>query len=200
MKFFVTDERIGNISKSMLDRLPIADQSSLVFRLLKHLPLREISIRGSLRLELRIVRRISKETRSLNRRPMTSLNVEFSAVLHCFGVGEGRSSLSKLALGLIERRLKRPRIDLEKELALLHRRTLLIALLQEVAGDLRPHVSIDQTVKRANPIPINRNILLLNLRHFDVRSAGRRTHSLFGGPKRSNNQSDDDQAKNSADQ
>jgi len=89
---------------------------------------------------------------------------------------------------------------LEKELALLHRRALLIALLQEVASDLRPDVSIDQTVKRTNPLRINWNIFLLNLRHLDIRSAGRRTHSLLVRPKGSNNQSEHDQAKNSADQ
>src|SRR5580692_7501161 len=33
MKFFVTDERIGNISKGLLDRLSVCDQSLLVFRL-----------------------------------------------------------------------------------------------------------------------------------------------------------------------
>jgi hypothetical protein len=73
-------------------------------------------------------------------------------------------------------------------------------LLQKVASDLRPDVSIDKTVKRANPLPIDWNILFLNLRHLDIRSAWRRTHSLLGRPKGSNNQSEHDQAKNSADQ
>ena len=129
-----------------------------------------------------------------------ALDVKFSPTLHCFGIGERGLRLSKLALSLIECRLKRPRIDLEKELALLNKSPLLIALLQQVAGDLCPDVSIDQTVKRANPLHINRNILLLNLRHLDIRSAWRRTHSLLVRPNGSNNQSEHDQAKNSADQ
>src|SRR5579863_284600 len=33
MKLFITDERIGNFSKSVLDRFPVADQSLLVFGL-----------------------------------------------------------------------------------------------------------------------------------------------------------------------
>ncbi len=33
MKFLVTDERVRNVSKSVLDRFPVADQSLLVFGL-----------------------------------------------------------------------------------------------------------------------------------------------------------------------
>jgi hypothetical protein len=33
MKFLVTDERVGDISKGLLDRLSVGDQSLLVFRL-----------------------------------------------------------------------------------------------------------------------------------------------------------------------
>src|ERR1700691_725285 len=33
MKLFVTDERVGNVSESLLDRLSVCDESLLVFRL-----------------------------------------------------------------------------------------------------------------------------------------------------------------------
>jgi hypothetical protein len=43
-------------------------------------------------------------------------------------------------------------------------------------------VSIDQTVRRANPFSINRNIFPLNLRCLDIRSAWRRrTHCCLYG-------------------
>jgi len=48
-----------------------------------------------------------------------------------------------LSFRLIEHCLKRPRINLEEELALLNERTLLIILLQQVAGDLCFDVGVD---------------------------------------------------------
>ncbi len=110
---------------------------------------------------------------------LVALDVKFGPTLNRFGVGERGLRLSQLAFSLIERGLKRPRIDLEKELALLNRSPFLIALLQQVASNLRPDVSIDQTIKRANPLRINRNILLLNLHDLDIGSAWRRAHSLL---------------------
>ena len=56
------------------------------------------------------------------------LYVELSSALNRFGVGELRFGLRQLPLGLVESRLKRPRIDLEEELALLDESPFLIAL------------------------------------------------------------------------
>jgi hypothetical protein len=96
------------------------------------------------------------------------LDIKFRPALYRLRVGESCLSLSKLALGLIQRRLKRPRVDLEKELALLNKSTLLIALLQQIAGDLRSHVGVHQSIERTNPFRINRNIFLLDLNDLDI--------------------------------
>ena len=49
---------------------------------------------------------------------LVSLHVKIRPALHCYGIGECGLRLCQLALGLVEGRLKRPRIDLEKKLTL----------------------------------------------------------------------------------
>jgi len=92
---------------------------------------------------------------------LVALDVKFGPTLNRFGVGERGLRLGKLALSLIERRLERPWIDLEKELALLNESPLLIALLQQVASDLRPDVSVDESVEGTNPFGVDGNIFFL---------------------------------------
>ena len=73
----------------------------------------------------------------------------------------------------------------------------LVALPHQVAGDLRSDVGIHESVERADPLAINRNILLLNLHDLNVRrSAGLSRYVLW--VDRSNNQADDEQANRSA--
>ena len=130
--------------------------------------------------------------RLLFRQWLVALDVEFGPALHRCCVCERSLRLRKLTLRLIERCLKRPRIDLEKELAMPDKSPFLITLLQQVATHLRPDVRIDQPVKRANPVPINRNILFLNRSHFDIRSVWRRAHGLLRRQNASHNQSERD--------
>jgi hypothetical protein len=51
-----------------------------------------------------------------------------SAALDGFGIGKRSRGLCQLTLGLVERGLKRARVNLEEQLAFLDERTFLIAL------------------------------------------------------------------------
>ena len=65
----------------------------------------------------------------------------------------------------------------------------------QVARDLRPDIGIDQSVERADPLAKNRNILLFNLHHLDVRRGARRRSCGALRPHRPNHQDDHKQAK-----
>ena len=82
--------------------------------------------------------------------------------------------LRQLPFGLVERRPKRPRVNLEEQLTLLDECPFLVALAQKVAGDLRPDIGVCETVERADPLAINRNIPLLNLHDLDIGRAALR--------------------------
>ena len=89
-----------------------------------------------------------------------------------FGVG-------KLPFGLIQRRLKGSRVDLEKQLALLYERAFLIGLSQQITGYLGLDLRVDQPLERADPFLPNRHIPLLYLDHHHLR---RRRLGLLGLP------------------
>jgi len=119
-----------------------------------------------------------------------ALHVEFCAALHRLCVGQHCFRLSQLPLGLIERCLKRTRINLKQELALFNESALLISLLQQVSRNLCPDVSIDQPIEGSNEFPVNRHIFLLNLQHLDSRQSDwLRSQGVFVGMNRSNDQS-----------
>ena len=93
--------------------------------------------------------------------------------MHCLGVGKRGVGLRQLPRGLVERRLKGPRIDLKKQLAFPDESAFLIGLSHQVAGDLRPDVSICESIKRAYPVAVNRDIFLGDRNYLDVE----RSHS-----------------------
>ena len=104
---------------------------------------------------------------------LVALDIKIRAALHCHGIGECGLRLCQLALGLVEGCLKRPRVDLEQKLTLFDERAFLIALPLQVPCNLRPDVGIDEPVEGADPFAENRNILLLDLNHLDIRRAPR---------------------------
>ena len=118
--------------------------------------------------------------------------------MNCLGIGKLGLGLRQLSFGLVERRLKRPWVDLEKELPLFDERAFLIALAQQVARNLRPDIRIDQSVECADPFAKNRNILLLTCT-TSTSSRTPRLRSRYGSwAYRSNDQADDEEAKRSA--
>jgi hypothetical protein len=124
--------------------------------------------------------------------------VKLRATLHCYCIGERGLRLRQLALGLVERRLKRARIDFEEQLTLLDGRTLLITLLQNVAGNLCAHIGIHQSVERADPFAVNGDVLLLDFNHLNIRRDARRPQRAPPWAHRPNDQSSQDQTKHSA--
>src|SRR5215469_1412914 len=72
-----------------------------------------------------------------------SLDVKLGATLHRFCVGKLSFRLRQLAFFLVQRRLKRPGVDLKKKLSLLDERTLLIPLYQQIPCYLGSHVGVD---------------------------------------------------------
>jgi len=87
-------------------------------------------------------------------------------------------SLGDLPACLVYHGLKRPRIDLKQQLALFHEATFCVGLLHEAPGDLRFDVCVDQPVERANPLAVNRHILLLHGRHLDLQRRRRRGRAI----------------------
>jgi len=81
--------------------------------------------------------------------------------------GKLKLPLSELSLRLLEGGLKRSRIDLKQNLALLNLRAFYIGLLDHVAAYLWLNLSIDITLQSANPFPNERNVLLRRRRHGD---------------------------------
>src|SRR5580692_257017 len=104
----------------------------------------------------------------LFRQWLVALDIKLGAALYCLRVGQSGLCLGKLAIRLIERCLKRPRVDLEKKLPGFDKRAFLIALLEQVACNLGADVGIHQPIKSANPFRINWNIFFRNLHHFNV--------------------------------
>ncbi len=80
-----------------------------------------------------------------------------------FGGSKLRFRLCPLSLGLVKSCLKWAGADLEEQLALLDERAFLVALPHQAAGHLCSHVGVDESVKGADPLAKNRNILLLDL-------------------------------------
>src|SRR5262249_21708872 len=64
----------------------------------------------------------------------------------------GSLGLAELAFGLCECGLEGARVDLEEDLTLLDDGTLAVVLLDEVAGDLRLNVCVDEAVDSAHPL------------------------------------------------
>ena len=108
-----------------------------------------------------------------------TIYVQFSPALHRLGIRERGPGLRQLPFSLVQHRLKRPRIDFEKQLPLLDEPAFLIALLHEIAADLRAHVGIGESIECADPLAINRHVLLLHLRDRHIRRrAGLRRYIL----------------------
>ena len=71
------------------------------------------------------------------------------------------------SLGLSERSLERPRIDLEKEIAFLYKTAFLVIARDNVALHLRVDVGINETVQRRNPFEHARHIARLHRCHLN---------------------------------
>src|SRR6267378_2304617 len=127
-----------------------------------------------------------------------AVDVKFGPALHCLGVGKHGLGLRHLPFGLVERGLKRTRIDLKEYLPLPDECAFLVALPQKIARDLRPDVRIGESVERADPLAKNRNILLFNLHDLNVRRSARLRSRCVLWARRSNNQADDNQEKRAA--
>jgi hypothetical protein len=73
-----------------------------------------------------------------------------------------------LSLGLVERCLKGPGIDLKELSSLGDVRAIRIFLLEQNTGNLGNDLGIDQAVEGADPVPRDRHVLLGDLNHFDI--------------------------------
>ena len=100
------------------------------------------------------------------------VDVQLGSALHGLGVRQHGLGLRQLSLGLVKRGLKGARINLEEQLPFLNGRAFLVALPHEVAGHLRTDIGIGQSVEGADPLAINRNIPLFNLRNLNIRRTG----------------------------
>jgi hypothetical protein len=81
--------------------------------------------------------------------------------------------------------LENPGIYAEKDLAFFDHVPFLIVLADKVTGDLGPYDGVDGTVRRGDPLHVNRDIPLDNIRHLHarwLRSLGFRL-SAAGGAK-----------------
>ena len=81
-------------------------------------------------------------------------------------------------LGLAQRRLERAAIDLEEHLALPHVGAFAVGAAQQVAGDLRPDLGVDDAVEGGDPLAGDRDALG---RHGDDRDRRRRRRRRRGG-------------------
>jgi hypothetical protein len=70
--------------------------------------------------------------------------------------------LRELALSLAQRSLERSCIDLEKKLALRDERVLFVSLFDQIAGDFRLYVRIDESIESADPFLANGEVALGN--------------------------------------
>ncbi len=88
--------------------------------------------------------------------------------------------LRQLSFRLIHDRLKRARIDLKEQLALLNEGTFFVRLLQKIARYLSLDIGVHQAVKSADPFAVNRDIPLLDFcnLHLRRRRGGRRVRLL----------------------
>ncbi len=76
-------------------------------------------------------------------------------------LADGALCLAELTLRLRQRGLEGTRVDLEEDLAFLYDGAFAVVLLDEVAGDLRLDVGVDEAVERANPFVGDGDIRLL---------------------------------------
>src|SRR5690242_17053351 len=134
----------------------------------------------------------------LFRQRSVAVDIKFGPALHRLSVGKRGLRLRQLPFGLIERRLKGARVDLEQQLPLSDKCAFLVALSLQVARDLCSDIGIGESVERADPLAKNGDVLLLNLHDFDVRSAARLSARYMLWPHRSYGHADDGQAKPSA--
>ena len=81
-------------------------------------------------------------------------------------VGERGLVLGERALGLVVRRLELPRVDLEEGVAGFDGEAFPVDLLEQVALDLRTDLGVDVAVERADPLLVDRDVLLGDGRHL----------------------------------
>ena len=82
----------------------------------------------------------------------------------------------ELAFGLIQLSLKRPRINLKKNVALFDGIAFGVILFGKISNNLRAHLGIDQAVHIADPLVVNWNVGLGDGKDLDGwwrRSGGR---------------------------
>ena len=59
---------------------------------------------------------------------------------------------------MIERRLKRARINLKQHIALFHRTAFDVILCEQITGYRRADLRVHKTIQRANPFRKNQNV------------------------------------------
>src|SRR6185503_3254710 len=82
---------------------------------------------------------------------------------------EGGALLSEIAERLVERRLVRPSVDLEEQLARLHERAVRVVLLEQIPLHPRHDLRVHEADRRPDPLAVDRHVLLTDLRHDNRR-------------------------------
>ena len=145
--------------------------------------------RGLLRLDGGLVRSLRLQiVVQLRARNGTCLGERRIALGVDLGQQQLRLRLRQLSLGLVERGLEGPGVDLVQDLPRVHLRALFVVLADQVAGDLGLNLRIGVSIEIRDPVAEDRHILLLHGcgRHLRGRILGR--PAAFGGVAAAGNQ------------
>ena len=110
------------------------------------------------------------------------------------GLRERGRRPAELALGLVERGLVGPRVDPEQHVARLDDVALRVAARLQVTVHAGADLGVDVAVDRADPLDVDRHVLLDDVGHDHVRR-GRRRRRLLAGERRERDQGADRQAR-----
>src|SRR5262249_4895759 len=91
---------------------------------------------------------------------------------------ERRLLLLELAARFVERRAVCAVVDLEEQIARLHRRPVSVRLPKEVALDAGPHLRSDEPLSRPDRLRVDRHVALGDLSDDDLWDWRRRRHRL----------------------
>jgi len=76
--------------------------------------------------------------------------------------------MRELSIGLFDRRLKRPRIDLEQQLSLLDKRPFRVGLPDQISRYLRSDRGVHHAIQDADPFAVYGNVPLLYRDHLNI--------------------------------
>jgi len=89
-----------------------------------------------------------------------------------------QGALVPACIRLVQSRLKRPRVDLEQQIALADKRAFPVRLADQIAHHLSADLGIYVAVESADPFLDNRDVASLDERHLDFHGPGRSAHRL----------------------